>query len=253
MMWQRTKRLINSYLDGLIERSSSPDREVRQITRAEIARLNEVEVQARAAVKMFEKELAEIELKLVGVAERERILRERGDALAADSAANDLVALNARRDLLKTQIADANQSAARAQALREQRRVQSEDLANQTHLTSMSETISRTQSSFDPMDPGATIDEMRDRINARSAPGVDSNVAAADRELELERARSAVDELLARYKRSIEEPERASTAARPQAPAAEPEPGVTQAEKREEGPGQPKSLGRTEGPVRPID
>ena len=43
-MWERTKRVINSYLEDLIERASSPDKEVRQITRAEISRLNELEV-----------------------------------------------------------------------------------------------------------------------------------------------------------------------------------------------------------------
>ena len=57
-MWQRTKRVINSYLEELIERSTSPDKQVRQITRAEIARLTELEVQTRGSIKMFEKELA---------------------------------------------------------------------------------------------------------------------------------------------------------------------------------------------------
>ena len=73
-MWHRTKRLINSYIDDLIERVSSPDRDVRGITRAEIARLQELEVQTRASAKVLEKELAEIGLKILGVAERERFL-----------------------------------------------------------------------------------------------------------------------------------------------------------------------------------
>src|SRR6266480_2975678 len=78
-MWHRTKRLINSYLDDLIQRVSSPDREARGITRAEVARLNELEVQTRASAKVLEKELAEVGLKILGVAERERIARERGE------------------------------------------------------------------------------------------------------------------------------------------------------------------------------
>ena len=44
-MWNRTKRLINSYLDDLIQRVSGPDREAREITSAELTRLNELEVQ----------------------------------------------------------------------------------------------------------------------------------------------------------------------------------------------------------------
>ena len=62
-MWHRTKRLINSYLDDLIQRVSGPDREARGVTRAEVARLNELEVQTRASAKLLEKELAEVGLK----------------------------------------------------------------------------------------------------------------------------------------------------------------------------------------------
>ena len=56
-MWRRTKRLINSYLDNMIEKTSSPDKDIRALTRGEVARLNEYEVQSRASVKMFEKEI----------------------------------------------------------------------------------------------------------------------------------------------------------------------------------------------------
>jgi hypothetical protein len=247
--------LINSYLDNMIEKASSPDKEVRAVTRGEIARLNEVEVQARAAIKMLEKELAEVELKLVGVAERERLLQERGDLAAAQSAGNDLVALNARRDLLATQIVEANQAAARARALRDQRRVEGEDLARETHLTGMRENLASVQAPFDPMDPSATIDEMRARLNVSREPSLESRTAQADRELELERARSAVDDLLARYKNATESddaprasvvPERRPVSAVP--PEPDPEPANV-----DEGPEETKTLGRTEGPIRPID
>jgi len=120
-MWNRTKRLINSYLDELIERASSPERDVRQVTRAELARLNELEVQTLASVKMFERELAEIELKMIGLSERERIERERGDLAAAQNAGRDLVALASQRDLLRQQISEGKASAARARALRDDR------------------------------------------------------------------------------------------------------------------------------------
>ena len=35
-MWNRTKRMINSYLDEMIEKVSSSDKDVRAVTRAEI-------------------------------------------------------------------------------------------------------------------------------------------------------------------------------------------------------------------------
>lgn len=253
-MWDRTKRLINSYLDDLIERTSGPDRDVRQITRAEIARLNELEVQARASAKMLEKELAEVELKMIGLSERQRMAAERGDAAGASSASSELVSLSSHRDFLKQQIAEANSSAARAEALRQQRRSMGNDLANETYLTSMRENIAGIQTPFDKNDPSATIDEMRARLTRHSEPTVDSRVAEADRELAAQRAQSQVDEILARYKQSVDDPpvasrETLSPPAQSQPAGPAPAKAMTEEEEAE----QSKSLGRNEGPVRPID
>lgn len=254
-MWERTKRLINSYLDDLIERTSGPDRDVRQITRAEIARLNELEVQARASAKLLEKELAEIELKMIGLSERERMVAERGDVTAASSFETELAGLASHRDFLKQQIAEANSSAARAQALREQRRGMGNELANETYLTTMRENLAGIQSPFDKNDPSSTIDEMRARLSKYSGSAVDSRVAEADRELEAQRARAQVDDMLARYKESVSGGPITSQENIP--PPAESQPPASSksvsAVNEEQEPEEPKSLGRNEGPVRPID
>jgi phage shock protein A len=253
-MWNRTKRLINSYLDDLIERTSGPDRDIRQITRAEIARLNELEVQARASVKILEKELAEVELKMIGLAERQRIASERGDAAGAGSASSELVSLSSHRDFLKQQISEANSSAARAQALREQRRSMGNELANETYMTSMRENIAGLQSPFDKNDPSATIDEMRARLSRYSEPTIDSRVAEADRELEAQRAHSQVDDILARYKQSVNDPPATPReTVSPQAQTRPTSPAPSTPTTEDEEPEQQKSLGRNEGPVRPID
>ncbi|HXG65960.1 MAG TPA: hypothetical protein VNO70_12720 [Blastocatellia bacterium] len=241
-MWNRTKRLINSYLDGLIEKHSNPGNEVRNITRAEIVRLNEVEAQALGAAKFHEKELAELELKILGLAEKERIFRERGDATAAANAVSAIQTLSTQRDLLKQQIAEAKAQAARARALRDERRVQGEELATETHLTAMKENIASAQSPFDPTDPAATIDEMRQRLGRAHVPSTEARIAEADREMEAERARAQADEILARYKQSISGGEAPPQKAAPAPPVPE-----------EKEPEQPKTLGRTDGPVRPID
>ena len=256
-MWERTKRVINSYLEELIERSTSPDKQVRQITRAEIARLNELEVQARGSIKLLEKELAEVELKMLGVAEREKITRERGDAAAATTAGDALISLSKQRDLLKQQIADANSSAERAKSLREERRRVGEELANETHLTAMRENLAGIQTPFDNTDPSGTIDEMRARLGVSGAPSIDSRVADAEREFEAERAHKAADELLARYKEGLgfgqskseqqsERPPASSVPANPAQP-------TTKVAGSEDDPAEPKTLGRTDGPLRPID
>jgi hypothetical protein len=255
-MWNRTKRLINSYLDEMIERVSGPDREAREITRAELARLNELEVQTRASAKMLEKELAEVELKMVGVTERERLARERGDQAAASDAGRQLVALGAERDMLRQQLAEANASAERARSLREERRRVGEDLATETQLTSMRETLSSVQRPFDSTDPAATLDEMRERIRRSGGSPTEDRVAEADRELEAERARSRVEEMLSRYKQGTGAGEPTSQTKSDVSQAAQsstPESGAAGSPADPEAPSESKSLGRTEGPVRPID
>ena len=254
-MWRRTKRLINSYLDDLIHRTSSPDKDMRAITKAEMARLNELEVQSRASVKMFEKELAEVELKMIGTVERERMLREQGNETAASNATNQLVTLSSHRDLLKQQIGEANAAAAKARALREERQRLGEELASETHLTSMRENLAGIRSPFDVTDPASTIDEMRARLNRSGGPLVDSRVAEADRELEAERARAAADELLARYKQGAGGSETKQPQTSPPAQTSSPQQQAASSKETEdeEGTEQKKSLGRTDGPIRPID
>jgi hypothetical protein len=251
-MWQRTKRLINSYLDDLINRASSPDSDVRSITRAEMARLGELEVQARASAKMAEKEMAELELKMIGVAQREKLARERGDQSALANATNDLVFLSQQIDILKTQIREANASADRAKRLRQDRATQGQELANETHLTSMKENLAGLQSPFDATDPSATIDEMRSRIRGSVIDDTALRVAEADREMEADRARARADELLAKYKAGLN---RESETPAPRPSAVGPDEGTSpsaQVDKENE-PEQPKTLGPGKGPIRPID
>jgi hypothetical protein len=258
-MWHRTKRLINSYLDDLIQRASGPDREARGITRAEVARLNELEVQTRASAKVLEKELAEIGLKILGVAERERIARASGDDAAASSAGSKLVSLSAERDLIKQQLSEANSAADRARALREERRRLGEDLATETHLTSMREDLSSIQTPFDSTDPAATIEEMRGRIKSSGTFSTDARVAEAERELEAERARAQVEDMLSRYKQGIpgvEPASRTEPAPLNTDPSARSERNPSQAPEdtgSSDDQSQSKTLGRTDGPVRPID
>ncbi|MGA9768677.1 MAG: hypothetical protein WBV94_06535 [Blastocatellia bacterium] len=247
-MWNRTKRLINSYLDDLIERSSSPDKDVRQVTRAEIARLNELEVQTLASIKLFEKEQAEVDLKILGMAEREKMARERGDLTQAESAGRELVTLAAHRDLLKQQISEAKSSAARARSLREERKRLGEDLANETHLTSMRENLAGIQTPFDATDPASTIEEIRMKLNRPASASTDPRLAEAEREYEEQAKRARIDEMLSRYKESTT----GSETIAPQKSQA-PESGPATKPIEAEDPEQPKTLGRNEGPIRPID
>ena len=255
-MWDKTKRLINSYLDNLIERTNAPDSEVRSVTRGEVARLTELEVQARASAKMLEKELAEVELKLIGVAERAKLLP---DPTAVSS---EIQNLSAHRDLLRTQIREAASSADKARALREQRKYEGDDLELQSQLTSIQETTAGVHSGFDVNDPASVIDEMRSRMGRSAASEQELKVQEADSHIEAQRKQSKIDELLASYKQSVLEPDQPIVQARPQAhqPASEATPASTPSEsaanrsdKDAEDSIEEKTLGRADPSIRPID
>jgi hypothetical protein len=252
-MWERTKRLVNSYLDNLIEKTGRPDSEVRDMTRGEVARLNEVEVQARASVKVFEKRVAALEVKMNALVERDRMARERNDMAALASVASAFEPLSAERDMLKKQIAEASAKAESARALREERRQQGEDLATETHLTAMRESISAVQSGFDPSDPAAAIDDMRARLARKGVLTTADPLAEADRELAADQKRGEVDEMLARYKTEISSQPPVLQAQPSPQPITQPAIGPKAAPIEKDEPEEAKTLGRTEGPVRPID
>jgi phage shock protein A len=249
-MWDRTKRLVNSYLDNLIDRVEKPDLEVRDLTRAEIARLNDVEAQSRASAKMLEKELAELELKMTGTAERARIASEMGNVSMQASAASELASLQQQRDLVRQQMAEAISYAEKARTLRSERQTQGEQLATDTHLTRMQETLAGVQSPFSANDPSGVIDEMRAKISRNRGLQPDLNVADADRELEKHTKAVQVDDLLARYKSQSSED--FSTSVSPQAIPDPPAAG-SQTETKSDDPAQDKTLGPAKGPIRPID
>jgi hypothetical protein len=252
-MWQRTKRLINSYLDNMIEKTSSPDSDIRALTRGEIARLNEYEVQSRASAKMFEKEIAEIELKILALAEREKIFRAEGNDKNADRATETIQALAAQRDLLKQQISEAKAAAEKAKALREERKVQGTEMANDIYLTQMRDNIASVNSGFGVNDPASTIDEMRARLNRTSIPSLDAQVAEADRELNALQSKAKVDDVLARYKNQLGEEPLPGTKLPQATQAPTPESASTNRIPEEEERPREKTLGRSEGSIRPID
>lgn len=229
--------------------------EAREVTRGELARLNELEIQTRASAKVLEKEQAEIDLKILGIAERERMARERGDAATAAEAGRQLLNLDAQRNLIKQQLSEANSAAERARSLREDRRRQGEDLATDTHLTAMRENLSSIQAPFDSTDPAGAIDEMRSRIRS-SASLIDNRVADADRELEAARSRARVEEMLSRYKQGITPIETQTPGPSQQASSTAPTeaaPAKPSSSDEENAPSESKTLGRTDGPIRPID
>ncbi|HEY6333685.1 MAG TPA: hypothetical protein VI756_30490, partial [Blastocatellia bacterium] len=213
--------------------------------------------------KVLEKQIAEIELKMSGVAEREKILQRQGLAGSPSGAADQLRALDEQRSMLVKQLAQANAAAERSRSLREERGAGGEELATETHLTAMKENLASIHSNFGANDPSSVIDEMRSRINrsgAVSSPGADL-AAEADRELAREAKRTSVEDMLSQYKQSIANPELETTVPTTPDSATQNQPAANQTANPSQpsdasgntGPSEGKTLGRVDGPIRPID
>src|SRR5258708_15778674 len=69
-MWNRTKRLVNSYLDNLIDKVESPDKQVEQVGAVKSSQLGSNAVEALATVKLFEKRITELEAKIATLESR---------------------------------------------------------------------------------------------------------------------------------------------------------------------------------------
>nr|AIA13480.1 hypothetical protein [uncultured bacterium] len=123
-----------------------------------------------------------------------------------------------------------------------------EDLANETHLTSMRENIAGIQTPFSSSDPSSTIEEMRAKLNRPASASTDPRLAEAEREYEEQAKRARIDEMLSRYKESTA----GTDATAPQTSQPASSQATTKPIEAEE-PEQPKTLGRNEGPIRPID
>src|SRR5947199_106153 len=69
-MWNRTKRLVNSYLDNLIDKVESPDKQVQEAGTVKASQLGSNAVEALATVKLFEKRITELEAKIATLESR---------------------------------------------------------------------------------------------------------------------------------------------------------------------------------------
>jgi hypothetical protein len=155
--------------------------------------------------------------------------------------------------LLKQQISEAKAAAEKAKALREERKVQGTELANDIYLTQMRENIASVNSGFGVNDPASTIDEMRTRLSRTSIPSLDAQVADADRELNALQSKAKVDDVLARYKNQLGDEPLLETKLPQPTQTRTPETASSNRVHDEEEAAQEKTLGRSDGSIRPID
>ncbi|HZS44567.1 MAG TPA: hypothetical protein VFC63_05650 [Blastocatellia bacterium] len=201
-MWNRTKRLVNSYLDNLIDKVEKPDQQVQDAGTVKASQLGASAVESLANVKMFEKRITETEAKIATLESRIPLLSNDTQRMIMQSQLD-----TSRAELLDLQqrLTQARGSAIQAQKAMKEHPGQVRETMNNARLAQMGETLAGTSMPTKADDPFWVMDEMKSKIEQRSAVSsaqtADARIAAAD--AELEKPESVVDDLLSQYKRDV--------------------------------------------------
>jgi len=202
VMWNRTKRLVNSYLDNLIDKVEKPDQQVQNAGTVKASQLGANAVESLANVKIFEKKITETEAKIATLESRIPLLTNDTQKMILQSQLD-----TSRAELLDLQqrLTEARGSAIRAQKAMKEHPGQVRETMNNARLAEMGETVAGAAMPTSTDDPFWIMDEMKSKIEQRaaasSAQTTDAKIAAAD--AELEKPGALVDDLLSQYKRDV--------------------------------------------------
>lgn len=218
-MWERVKRLFRSVFGGIIESAEDPELILKQTIRdmqdnvpkmrENVAQVMATEKQLEKQAVVLEREIGELDMKvkaaikqgrddiartyITGLQEKQAALeRSRGQLESARTAA-----LQARK-FLDNYILQVKKRAAEAQ-----------QLVNEARAAKMQEQLSTAMASFQVGDDSSTFDEMREKIQRRSASaearmdlatgGIESQIA----DIERESMSLQVEDLLSAYKQQM--------------------------------------------------
>ncbi|MEW6126175.1 MAG: PspA/IM30 family protein [Acidobacteriota bacterium] len=218
-MWERIKRLFRSVFGGIIESAEDPELILKQTIRdmqdkvpqmrENVAQVMATEKQLEKQAVVLEREIGELDLKVKAAIKqgRDDIARTYITALQEKQVALDrsrgqlesarVASLQARK-FLDNYILQVKKRAAEAQ-----------QLVNEARAAKMQEQLSQAMASFQVGDDSSTFDEMREKIQRRSASaearmdlatgGIESQIADIEREsLNLQ-----VEDLLSAYKQQM--------------------------------------------------
>jgi phage shock protein A len=232
-MWNRLKRLFRSIFGGIIERAEDPELILQQTIRDMREKVPEMQnnvVQVVATEKLLSKEVTTLEREIVDYdAKVKAAIKQNRD----DIARTYITALQEKQvslDRSKTQLEASRLASAQAKKFLEnyilqvkKRTGEAQQLVNEARAAKMQEQLSQTMASFQIGDEAGSFDEMREKIQRRSAAaearmdlatgGIESKI----QDIERESLNLQVEDTLLAYKRQMGlEPEvSASTPAPP--------------------------------------
>jgi phage shock protein A len=218
-MWNRIKRLFRAVFGGLVDAAEDPELVLQQVIRDmrdKVPQMNENVAQVMATQKLLEKEISNLEREITDLDAKVKAAIKQG---RDDIAKTYISALQEKQTALersREQFDQASLASKRAMQFRDnyllqmkKRSSEAMQLINQAKQAKMQEQLAKTMATFQVGDEASSFDEMRDKINRRSAAAearmdlATTGVDAKIQEVEREAFNIQVDDTLAAYKRQM--------------------------------------------------
>lgn len=218
-MWNRLKRLVRSIFGGMIEKAEDPElilQEVIREMRDKVPQMQNNVAQVMATEKMWQKKVETLSREVVEYDAKVKAAIKQG---RDDIAKIYIAALQEKQaELERSKHQFETSHAATEQARRfldnyilqvKKRTAEAQQLVNDARAAKMQEQLSQTMASFQVGDNAGTFDEMREKIQRRSAAaearmelatgGIESQI----QDIERESLNIQVEDTLAAYKRQM--------------------------------------------------
>jgi phage shock protein A len=218
-MWARLKRLFRSIFGGLIEKAEDPELILQQTIRdmrEKVPQMQNNVVQVMATEKLLQKEVTTLEREIKDYDAKVKASITSG---RDDIARTYITALNEKQTALERARQQLESSRAASEQAKKfldnyilqvkKRTAEAQQLVNEARAAKMQEQLSQTMASFQIGDDAGTFQEMRDRIQRRSAAaearmdlstgGVESQI----QDIEREALNMQVEDTLTAYKRQM--------------------------------------------------
>jgi len=218
-MWQRLKRLFRSIFGGIIERAEDPELILQQTIRdmrEKVPQMQNNVVQVMATQKLLDKEVTilEREIKEFDAKVKAAIAQGRDDI--AKTYITALQEKQVAMDRSRAQLVTATAASEQAKKFLDnyilqvrKRTAEAQQLVNEARAAKMQEQLSQTMASFQIGDDAGSFQEMREKIQRRSAAaearmdlatgGVESKI----QDIERESLNIQVEDTLLAYKRQM--------------------------------------------------
>ncbi|HKS41851.1 MAG TPA: PspA/IM30 family protein [Blastocatellia bacterium] len=218
-MWNRLKRLFRSVFGGMIERAEDPELILKQVIRDmndKVPQMRENVVQVMATEKKLSREVEILEREIVEQDYKVKAAIKQGRDDVARLYITSMQEKQTALDRAKSQLESARTASTQAKKFLDnyilqmkKRTAEAQQLVNEARAAKMQEQLSQAMASFHIGDESGTFDEMRERIQRRSAAaearmdlatgGVESQI----QDIERESLNLQVEDALSAYKQQM--------------------------------------------------